>query len=372
MKSDNFGIYVHIPFCISKCNYCSFISFKCELQNIQKYIDFLCKEIIENAYLAKDKVVKNIYFGGGTPSCIKDCYINQILTCIKQNYVVDNNAEITIECNPCTIDTEKLKNYLEFGINRISFGVQSLNNNQLKILGRRHTREVAISAIKMAKDAGFKNISADVMIGIPKQTKQDILATAKELVDLGITHISTYMLMLEQGTPLYNMVQNNTLKVADDDECVFMYNCLYEFLKQNGYVRYEISNYALAGLECKNNINYWEMGEYLGFGVSAHSFMAVERFSNGNNLEDYYKRQGKHSEKLTGLEIIEETIMLGLRQAKGISLSNLKTLGYDLLEIKKKEIDELLKNNIITINGDSLSINEEHFGVCSAVILQLI
>lgn len=368
-----FGIYVHIPFCVKKCAYCSFVSFENGNQNVKEYINFLCNEIVQKKHLASDNIVTSIYFGGGTPSFILKEYIKQILDCIRQNYSVSKDAEISIECNPCSTTKDKLMFYRQIGINRISFGVQSLNNNTLSVLGRKHNRDMAINVINLAKIVGFNNISCDLMIGVPNQTQSDVIEDVKTLINLPITHISTYMLMLEENTPLFNLVKSGNLKVADDDICVDMYNAVFKVLKQNDFSRYEISNFAKENKACRHNLNYWQMGEYLGFGVSAHSFLGGVRFSNSNSLQNYYNNvKDLEDEKLTNKEIIEETIMLGLRQKNGINLNNLKKLGCDLLTEKSQEIKMLIDNNFIGINNNRLYIKEKHFGVCSKIILMII
>lgn len=399
MLENNFGIYVHIPFCVSKCNYCSFVSKNASCQEIQKYIDFLCDEIEIKSKLYKDKVVSSIYFGGGTPSFINDNFIKKIMVVIKSNYVIKNDAEISIECNPCSTTLKKLKTYKEVGINRISFGVQSMNDKLLKIIGRKHSSKMVIDAITTAKEVGFKNISCDLMIGIPNQTKEDLIESFNILQKQDIMHISAYMLMLEEGTKLYDDVKSGKLKVASDDDCVEMYNELEKSLKQYEFNRYEISNFSKKNFECKHNINYWDMGEYLGFGVSAHSFVKSVRFANFNDFDGYYKSINflknninllKNNEKnannvefynknayfsyesLSKEQIIEETIMLGLRQEKGVSVKKLNNLGYDILTKKKDILLNLKNNNILNIGDDYIKINSDYFGVCNLVILELL
>lgn len=379
------SIYVHIPFCMSKCSYCSFIS-KCgSKEEIDEYIKCLNVEILSKSGMFKERLVKTIYIGGGTPSIIDKKYIEQILNTIKEYYDVAKNAEISIECNPCSCTTDKLKTYLKCGINRISFGVQSLNSNCLKIINRKHTPLIAINAVKMAKKVGFKNISCDLLIGIPNQTTNMLLDDINTLASLGITHFSAYMLMLEEGTKLYEDVFiNRTQKPASDDECVDMYHKAYELLKALGYNRYEISNFAKKDYECKHNINYWDMGEYVGFGLSAHSFYNNTRIAGFEKLENYCKYiKEKYilrmrpfalpkSEVLTNQEKIEECLMLGLRQTKGVNLQSLKNLNFDILKEKAKAIEQLKNNNFIDIANNHLFITPQNFGATNQIILELL
>lgn len=367
----NFGVYIHIPFCVGKCNYCSFISKKASSLEIGNYVSFLINEIKENASKYKQNIITSIYFGGGTPSLISAGLIQKILTTIKNNFNVSENAEISIECNPCSFTKFKANKYFNIGINRISFGVQSLNNKELKILGRKHTKNIAINAIKIAKDVGFKNISCDLMIGIPNQTVQNLINSANELIGLGITHISAYMLMLEEGTPLCRSVKKGNLTIANDDECVDMYNKLVDILKQKNINRYEISNFAKKGFECKHNLNYWQMGEYVGFGVASHSFVNGIRFNNSNNFNNYYNAQIQQ-EKLTQNQIIEETIMLGLRTIDGVNINTLKNLGYDILKQKQQQINFLIKNNLIKLKNNYICLTNKGFGLCNSIVLELI
>lgn len=398
MDNKNFGIYVHIPFCVAKCSYCSFVSKCASEEEISLYINFLCDEIKHMAIFYENKKISSIYIGGGTPSFIHEKYIEQILITVYNNYNVLKNVEISIECNPCSTTYDKLIAYKRFGINRISFGVQSLNDDELQILGRKHTKKRALEAIKNAKEVGFKNISADVMIGIPNHTEQSLQETMEELTKLNLTHISAYMLIQEEGTPLCTKIQNGEISVASDDACVDMYNMVVEELKKRGYNRYEISNFAKSGYECKHNQNYWEMGEYVGFGLASHSFVNGVRFSNEEDFDLYYKKvdtlkngiiKVKNSEKilkngqfllkfyknyeiLSNKEQIEELIMLGLRTKNGISICKLKELGYDILEEKKQAINLLESSKLIKVQDNHIKITDPNFGLCSAIVLELI
>ena len=370
--NNGFSIYIHIPFCRAKCKYCNFVSRPANNCEINTYVDFLCDEICEKSNLFKNKVCKTIYFGGGTPSLIDDNLINKILVTIKKHYKLSKNTEISIECNPCTVTREKLTKYKSFGINRISFGVQSLNDDELTAIGRLHNSKDAINSILLAKEIGFLNISADVMIGIPNQTINSMQNTLSKLVDLGVNHISAYMLILEKETPLYKLVKDGIVTVANEDESVDMYNFAYNYLKTKGYFRYEISNFAKKGFKCRHNLNYWEMGEYIGFGVASHSYYDGRRISNSDSLEDYYKKENIFSEKITKKTLIEEMIMLGLRTSAGVSTHKLKHLGYDILSEKSDELEMLKKHKLISVSDKTIKVTSKNFGLVSAIILKLI
>ena len=264
-------IYIHIPFCDSKCFYCNFCSSIYSEKIKEKYFLKLVEEIKLNKN--KNANISSIYIGGGTPSSIDQKYIKKIIKQINKNFNVLKNAEITIEANPCSISENKLLQYKKLGINRISFGVQSLNNKCLKIIGRTHTKKQAINAIKLAKKCGFSNINTDVLIGIPNQNYYKLKNTIKRLIKLKVQHISCYMLINEKGTKLTNLINNKKVKIISEDKCVKYYNNIFKYLKKYGYNRYEISNFAKKNYECKHNIGYWQLKEYYGFGLSAHSYV---------------------------------------------------------------------------------------------------
>lgn len=385
MELKEISIYVHIPFCMSKCSYCSFVSKCASKEQIDEYFKMLNVQILAESGMFKDRLITTIYIGGGTPSFVDVEHIESVLKNIRDYYNVSSNAEITIECNPCSTTLEKLKKYYNLGINRISFGIQSLNDDCLKIIGRKHTSKMAIDVINLAKRVGFENVSADILIGIPNQTKEILLNDIKTLANAGLTHISAYMLMLEEGTKLYEQtIINQTYKVASDDECVDMYNSAYMLLNELGFKRYEISNFSKPRFESKHNINYWDMGEYVGFGLSAHSFYKGYRIAGFEHFDNYYKYVSEkyilrvrpsvlpQQEKLTLGQKIEECIMLGLRQEKGVNLSLLNSLGYNLLENKKDTIKLLKDNKFIDCSSTHLYITPNNFGASNQIILNLL
>ena len=363
---NNLGVYVHIPFCQSKCKYCNFVSGKYPREMQKRYVQSLIKEIEETKYKRK---VSSIFFGGGTPSILPAEDIKEIMLAIKSKFTLTKNAEISIECNPNSITEEKLKIYKNLGFNRISFGVQSLDDDVLKLIGRVHNRSEALEAINLANIAGFTNINADLLLGI-KENK-NISRDIEELKAAGVTHISAYMLILEQGTPLEILAKQNKVKLLSDDESVAQYEEYLKVLRQNGFYRYEISNFALKGYKCKHNINYWECGEYLGFGVAAHSYINGTRYSNTENILEYIESyNNKNFEKLTNQEKLEELIMLGLRTKRGVSLKKLEELGYKVLE--NKNALKLLSLGIIKLNSTHLYITSKNFGIANQIILKLI
>ncbi len=368
MMKTNSMIYIHIPFCNSKCFYCNFCSAKYD-ENIQeKYIEKLLEEIKFNSN--KNTNISSIYIGGGTPSSINEKYIKKIIYEIKNNFNINKNAEISIEANPCSITESKLKLYNDIGINRISIGVQSLNNLQLKLIGRKHTKKQAINAIKLAKKY-FNNINCDILIGIPKQNYFSLKQSVKKLIKLNISHLSAYMLICENGTPLTKKIQSGELKVIDDDKCVSYYDKLNLYLKKKGYFRYEISNFSKPNFECKHNLGYWNLTDYYGFGLSAHSFVNGERYSNTTNMQEYLDNNFAYKkEKLTNQEKIEELIMLSLRTKYGVSIKKLKQLGYDILKEKSETIKSL--SAFLDIENNHIKLKDDKFGVTNQLIVALL
>lgn len=367
----NLSIYVHIPFCESKCIYCAFSSFVPNQQQVENYFKTLWSEISQRAKTQKDKIVRTIFFGGGTPSFVESKFIIKTLEMIKQNFNVSKEAEISIECNPNSATFDKLKDYVRAGFNRVSFGVQSLDDNLLHFLGRKHNHAIALRAICDAKKAGFQNISADLLIGLAGQTQQSLFDKINILVNAGITHISIYMLMVEKHTPLCAL-KNKKKYLMSDDDTVDLYNEVVEHLSKLGLYRYEISNFSKSGFECKHNQVYWTLGEYLGFGLAAHSFVDGKRIANSSCFEKYLSQKNAHRTHVVSQdEAKEEFVMLALRTREGIDLKKYQEqFGVDLLEEKKEEIIEL--KDFIAIKDGHLMIKPTEFGKTNLIILKLI
>ena len=261
------GLYIHIPFCRKKCNYCDFISFQNKEDIQEKYIKALINEIKQES--SKKFIVDTIYIGGGTPSYINSKFIKDIMQTIKQNFEMKENSEITIEVNPGTIDKQKIRDYKKIGINRISIGLQTTNNELLRLIGRVHTYEDFLESYKIIKESGFENINIDLMLGLPNQTTQMLENSVNTIIKLDPKHISVYSLILEEGTKLYKDIQNGKLQIIEDELERKMYWNVKKKLEENGYNHYEISNYARKGYESKHNSNCWEQKEYMGFRTSS-------------------------------------------------------------------------------------------------------
>lgn len=368
-----FGIYVHFPFCEKKCNYCAFSSFVSSEEEKKRYIKALAKQISQfhNDYLdEKYKHIDTIYFGGGTPTTLDNESIGIIAQKIKENFVLSDNVEWTIECNPNSLTEEKLSYYKKIGINRISIGIQSLYNDELAFIGRLHNREGAINSIKLAKKY-FDNVSCDLLIGLKGMNTQKFLNALNEIISLGVNHISTYMLQVEENTPLARMREINPHLLPDDEECINVYQKTVEFLFKQGFEQYEVSNFAKKGYECRHNLKYWSGEEYFGFGSSAHSLICSTRFASADRLADFYIGKRKLFEVLSDKEKIEEHIMLGFRCKLGISKKYLLSLGYNIEE--NKNFKDFLKRGVISENGDdNIILNPQYYGVNNFIIASIL
>ena len=315
---NKLGIYLHIPFCKSKCHYCDFCSFpKMGEEDMRAYCDTLHVQIVQKAAQLADYEVDTVYFGGGTPTALPSELLCGLLARVKQHFRVSAHAEITAECNPATADAAYFSAMRQAGFNRLSIGAQSLHDAELALLGRVHTAADFRATVEMARAAGFENISADLMYGIPGQTRESFAASVRGICSLGVRHVSAYALKIEQGTPFYKM--QSKLSLPDEDTVADMYEDCVAILAEHGILRYEISNFAKAGYESRHNLKYWEYGEYLGLGVAAHSFVGGRRFAY-DNTRAYMQGNpvASFADPNTPREAQDEFVMLGMRLEKGI------------------------------------------------------
>lgn len=369
----NLGLYIHIPFCRTKCLYCDFCSFVSrDEQQREAYVGALLREI--EARGTKDYSVDTVYFGGGTPSLLSAEQIGRILGEIKESFNVSPDAEITLECNPMTVsDGDKyFKELRALGVNRLSLGVQSAIDGELKLIGRRHSFEEAKATFLAARGAGFENISVDLMLGIPSQTFDSLRASANQVIKLAAEHISIYSLQLEEGTPLYRMRERYSL--ADDDTAADMYELVVKMMKDAGYRHYEISNFARGGRESKHNSKYWRLDEYLGLGLAAHSDFGGKRLENTRDMERYLGGEWLQTESyISNSEREFEFLMLGLRTADGISKSEfLARFGVDFDEKYGKRVEKFKKMGYFCEKGDALALTERGFEVSNAILTEIL
>lgn len=315
-NKDTLGLYLHVPFCASKCRYCDFYSFAGSAAQMDGYVCAMCREIVRVSPLFTERPVDTVYFGGGTPSLIGGTRLSTLLQAVRTHFHITEDAEITVECNPDSMDTELLETLRHAGVNRLSVGVQSAHDEELRMLGRRHTFAQAKQAILRAKQMGFENISLDLMYGLPEQTEQGFLQSVHALLELEPAHLSCYSLKLEPGTP---MAEQNPV-LPDGDAQAELYLKLCDTLEKAGYQHYEISNWAKPGRESRHNSRYWKQSDYLGFGPGAHSCVAGKRFAYPDDLQTFCDApKTVEEEPVAGFPPHAEYIMLCLRTSAGIS-----------------------------------------------------
>lgn len=375
------GIYVHIPFCAKKCNYCDFYSLASGEDEKKAYVEALKREIREVSKNVNDEYrVYTIYFGGGTPSIIKAEYIKEILDEIKAGFKLYEDGffpEITIECNPKTVDIEKLLVYKEAGINRISLGLQSTDDDELRLLGRIHTYEDFLDSYDMVRKSGFTNVNIDLMSAIPKQKISTYERSLDELIKLNSEHISSYSLIIEEGTNFYQKYSENAPLVRDlpsEEEDRAMYELTLERLKEAGYKRYEVSNYAKDGYCSRHNTSYWERVPYLGFGVGASSLLESERYDNVAYLKEYIKNAGindirRNITKLSLRDEMSEFMFLGLRLTDGVSKTNFsQNFTFTVEEIFGDIIKKHINNKLLIDNGEFLMLSARGLDISNYVL----
>ena len=359
------GIYVHIPFCKRKCYYCDFVSYDNKYEKIDSYVETVKKEIEDTSNeFTKNHIVSTIYFGGGTPSFLESKYIKLLLENIRRNFNVSSNAEITLEVNPGTITEEKLKTYQMCGINRLSIGLQTTNDNLLKKIGRIHTYSEFLSTYNLARKLGFSNINVDLIFSLPDESLDDLKLDLEKIIELSPEHISTYSLIVENGTKIKELIEENAdgYNLPSEDIERQMYWYIKNTLEEKGYRHYEISNFAKEGYESKHNLNCWNQKEYFGFGAAAHSFIDGIRFSNKKILSEYIFnfKSRDIEEKMNREELAKEYMMLGLRKIDGVSISeferkfNLNPLLYFRFEISK-----LVDEDLIEVDLDDIKLTKK-------------
>lgn len=368
------GIYIHIPFCKQKCTYCDFVSFSDKFEFQEKYINAVINEI-DNCYYS-DVEVDTIYFGGGTPSSISGNLIIKVLNKIREKFVVNEFAEITIEVNPGTVNKDKLELFKFSGINRISIGLQVVQENLLKVLGRIHSYTDFENCIKMSREVGFNNINVDLMFGIPNQSIYDLEESLKKVIFQYPNHISLYSLILENDTPLEKIIKSGVYKLPSEEEERNMYHMAKKILEKNGYIHYEISNFARNGFESKHNLNCWNQNEYLGFGLSAHSYFNNKRFSNTDNFINYIENQ-KDNIEINEIQTDDikkkEYMMLGFRKLKGISISEFeRKFGINPLFYFRFEISELVEKELIEVDLDNIKLTNKGLDFANIVFQEFV
>ncbi|MEJ2614136.1 MAG: radical SAM family heme chaperone HemW [Ignavibacteriaceae bacterium] len=376
MKESAF--YIHIPFCDHKCIYCDFYSIITE-DNILPYLNSLKKEIeYYSGLYSADRIFTSIYFGGGTPSLMQPEYISEIISTIKYFYNISDIAEITLETNPGTVNRDKLKTFYNYGINRISIGIQSFNKKELKFLTRIHNKEAALKTVHDAAGAGFNNINIDLIFNLPGQTKEIWKSNLSIAVKLPITHISAYSLILERGTILNKMVIDGKVKIQDDDYDADLYEMCLSFLEENDFKQYEVSNFAKEGFECIHNKAYWRYKDYLSFGTSSHSFMNGKRWWNYSSLKryineiEYNNHAVANSEYINKKQMLDEYVMLALR-SEGLNVNEFRDMfGDDWLKDKSGYLSHLRDKKFILITDDYIRLTKSGYALCDEILSNIL
>ncbi len=370
------GIYIHIPFCKQKCKYCDFNSYSGIRSMSSSYANALIDEI--NKSELRGKAADTVYIGGGTPTFIAAEYTEQVMRAINEDFAINPDAEITIECNPGTADFEKLSRLRDCGINRISIGCQSADDGILKTLGRIHTYAEFEECYFTARKAGFDNISVDLMFGLPGQSLKIWRDTLDRVISLEPEHISVYSLKIEEGTPFFDMLKDGVLNIPDDDANREMYDTAVEILNDNGYNRYEISNFAKTGHESRHNLLYWQCDDYIGFGAGACSCIGGKRFSNEYDINDYISKIGESgsavikSEAAAGspADLMSEFMFLGLRLDRGVSKSEFaKRFNKDVYEVFGEQLRRHTDvTRTLIDDGKSIRIKPEYTYVSNIIM----
>jgi oxygen-independent coproporphyrinogen-3 oxidase len=390
MKRDSFGLYLHIPFCFNKCPYCDFNSYAVSLVPEKEYVSALIAELDFRAYESnwRGKTVKSIYFGGGTPSVFKAKSIDRIISFICSSFAVAEDVEISLEANPGTLTADLLAQFKVAGVNRISIGAQSFNSQTLKTLGRIHSASHTEAAVEAARSAGFRNLSLDLIYGVPGQSVSDFKVDLRRIIELEPEHVSPYGLTIEKGTPFFQSYKSGRLILPPEDDVVQMMEELNSSLSGAGFERYEISNYARPGREAIHNLNYWDAQDYLGVGAGAHSFNSnceisrrkgtkkvCRRWVNYHLPNRYMKEaiaRGKaeaSSETLNKQDLIFEFFFLGLRKVEGVSLKDFKErFDQEVKEVYPVLLDVLLDRGLIALTDENLALSERGLLFADSVI----
>lgn len=377
-------LYIHIPFCVQKCFYCDFLSMPVDETVRRHYVRRLIEETEYKSQQYKGYEITSVFFGGGTPSILMETQIAEIMEALQQNFSIQKEAEITIECNPGTLARQKIITYKESGINRISMGLQSANNRELKMLGRIHTYEEFLHNYDLVRKGGIENVNVDLMSALPGQTVSDWERTLKEILKLRPEHISAYSLIIEEGTPFYQTYEEDEQRREEGEEPKYlpneetereMYRLTGALLEEKGYMQYEISNYAKKGRECQHNIGYWTRKNYLGLGLGSASLVENVRFSNTSDLQEYLAGDFEERERevLERREQMEEFMFLGLRMIKGVSRGDFKkAFGVEIEAVYGEVIKKMVSQGLLQQQAGRIFLTEEGISVSNYVMSEFL
>ncbi|MGA7161341.1 MAG: radical SAM family heme chaperone HemW [Bacteroidota bacterium] len=377
------SLYLHIPYCEKKCVYCDFYSIE-NMNSMEQFLAALEGEIaMYSEQYSPRESFETIFFGGGTPSLLSPPTLERILNTLHSHYRIDSGAEITVETNPGTVDVEKLRGYRSIGVNRLSIGIQSFHEDELKFLSRIHTAGEANACVENAYRAGFENVSVDLIFSLPTQTLERWKENIRLAVALQPKHLSAYSLIVEEHTPLFTMVQNGTVKPIPEENDTRMYETTIAAMAEYGFTQYEVSNFAKPGYECRHNKNYWNHSNYLSFGPSAHSFWKENltggrRWWNARSIAHYCEAIGKKSLPIAGSETVDkekmfsEAVFLGLRSGE-LSVTTLQQLyGVDMLSSRGERLKMLSDEQLLHINDRHITLTRKGFMVCDAIAESLL
>ncbi|HWI55086.1 MAG TPA: radical SAM family heme chaperone HemW [Desulfobacteria bacterium] len=375
------GLYVHVPFCIRKCSYCDFVSYPFDAGLAASYVCALEKEMEFHVKNLSDeqRLLKSIYIGGGTPTCLSGEQLSALLGLCRRHFIIDDGAEITVECNPGTVNAEKFSLMREAGVNRVSIGVQAFQQKILSTLGRIHTWKDVEDAARACQETGITNVSFDLMFGIPGQSMAEWQESLREIVGLRPKHISAYGLKIEPETPMYRDAARGLLDLCDEEVELEMFLYAIEFLALHGYGHYEISNFALAGMESRHNLIYWQNEEYLGLGPAAHSMLNCNRFSNIESVELYISRLNaglQVTDSKTALSVEEqmsETVFLGLRLLEGMDITVFEErFGKEFFGVYAKQLETLTAQGLLEQAGKNIRLTAKGLPVANVVFAEFI
>lgn len=387
MPSKELELYLHIPFCVRKCDYCDFLSMPANEELRRHYVDCLMEEIKQKAALCREYQVTSVFFGGGTPSILPGVQIWELMEVLRSCFQICEDAEVTVECNPGTLTRQKLIYYKMAGVNRLSIGLQSANNQELQRLGRIHTYEEFLDSFGQARAMGFKNINVDLMSALPGQKQEDWINTLNKVLAVRPEHISAYSLMVEEGTPFYERYGEDEWRREQGEPPLYlpseemereMYLSTQELMRNKGYIRYEISNYAFPGRECRHNIGYWKLTPYLGLGLGSSSFLEAVRFSNTKDLKTYLSGENFSQEDcayvfLDKRQRMEEFMFLGLRMMEGISRSVFQQMfGIKLEAVYGNVLEQLQQQGLLKQQEGRVALTEAGISVSNYVLSEFL
>lgn len=380
MMTNEISIYIHIPFCVKKCAYCDFASFSGRMAQAEAYVQAVCREMRAQAAFFGARNVRSVFIGGGTPTLLTGAQIDELLDTLRACFMLNDGAEVTMEGNPGTLSLDRLLAYHAAGVNRLSLGVQSMDDGLLASIGRIHTARQAEEAVSLAREAGFENLNLDLMYGLPGQTCAQWTRTLERAIALAPQHLSCYSLIVEEGTPLFDAVQAGTCAPLPDEESLeAMDEATFRLTREAGYERYEVSNYARDGFACLHNRVYWECLPYLGFGLNAHSDMDGKRFYNPADWEAYMRlangekalreEEGKNSRE----ERMFERMMMGLRMVRGVDAFRFeRDFGRCVQEVWPRTIADMEKNGLMTRGEGRIRLTERGMQVMNGVLVRLL